>query len=252
MQARNLVLPVRRIASFIFALIAAHFIAQASKWSAGLILPLFSDMAWADILYQVIFYFVQVTLAILVLKILAKGQLDRAGFQMHSKATSLRLTALFLGAWAAFVILFYGIFLAVSPAFRLYVTQTFPAERLVRDLVGGGLLAGIGEEPLFRALVVHILMNSWGTDASVMEQKTKWGISVLTGVIFMSAHIGYTFVPAFSIVFIDPLNLASTLLLGTLWAMMYLKTKSLLGPILAHTGANIIQYTIGHLAAALF
>ena len=217
-----------------------------------MVFPLFSGIAWADILSRVIFYFVQVTLAILALKILTKSQLDRAGFQMRNKAVSLRLAALFLGAWAAFVILFYVVFLIASPAFRLYVTQTFPTESLAGDLVGGGLLAGIGEEPLFRALVVHILMVGSGADASVMEQKTKWGISVLTGVIFMSAHIGYTFVPVVSIVFIDPLNLASTLLLGTLWAMMYLKTKGLLGPILAHTGANLIQFSIGHIAAALF
>lgn len=251
MEAKNLILPVQRIASFIFALVAAHFIALVGHWVADQIFPFISGMAWADILYRVIFYFVQGTFAILVLKVFTQNRLDLAGFHMRNKATSLRLAALFLGAWAAFVIIFYIIFLAVSPAFRLYVTQTFPAERLVSDLVGGGLLAGVGEEPLFRALVVHILVVGSGTDVSVMEQKTKWGISILTGVIFMSAHIGYTFVPSFSIVFIDPLNLASTLLLGTVWTMMYLRTKSLLGPILAHTGANIIQYAIGHLASAL-
>ncbi len=252
MQTRNLFLAVRRFASFIFALVAAHFIALAGHWVADRIFPFISGIVWADILYRVIFYFMQVTLAILALKVFTKNRLGLAGFHTRDKAVSLRLAALFLGAWAAFVILFYVVFLAVSPAFRLYVAQTFPAESLVRHLVGGGLLAGIGEEPLFRALVVHILVIGSGIDVSAMEQKTKWGVSVLTGVIFMSAHIGYTFVPAFSIVFIDPLNLASTLLLGTVWAMMYLKTKSLLGPILAHTGANIIQYTIGHLAAALF
>lgn len=252
MKSRKLFSPAHRIASVVFALIAAHFISQASQWSAGLIFPLFSGMAWADILYRVIFYFVQVLLTMLALSILTQNQLDLAGFHLHNKAMSLRLAGLFLVAWAAFVIVFYVVFLAVSPAFRLYVNQTFPAESLVRDLVGGGLLAGLGEEPLFRALVIHILINGTGTDISAMKQKTKWGVCVLTGVIFMSAHIGYTIVPAFSIVFIDPLNLTSTLVLGTLWAMIYLRTKSLLGPILAHTGANLIQFSIGHIAAALF
>ena len=253
MQVRKLFLPVRRMAGFIFTLIAAHLIALVSGWCARLILPLISNMAWADILYRVVFYSVQIILPILALLIFTKGQLNQAGFNMHNKAMTLRLTALFLGGWAAFITLFYGIFLAVSPGFRFYVIQSFPLEanRFVNNIVIGGLLAGIGEEPLFRALVTYILMKSFGTNISIIDKKTIWVISILTGVIFMSAHIDYVIVPAFSIVSIDPLNLASTLVLGTIWSMIYLRTKSLLGPILAHSGANIIQYSVGQIAATL-
>ena len=253
MQASKLFIPVRRIVGFIFALIAAHFIALVSGWSARLIFPLISNMAWADVLYRAVFYCVQVMLPILALQIFTKGQLHLTGFNMHNKALSLRLTALFLGGWAAFIILFYGIFLVVSPGFRFYIIQSFPLEanRFVNNIVIGGLLAGIGEEPLFRALVTYILMKSFGTNISIIDKKTRWVISILTGVIFMSAHIDYVISPAFSIVSIDPLNLASTLVLGTLWSMIYLRTKSLLGPILAHSGANIIQYSVGQIAATL-
>ncbi len=48
------------------------------------------------------------------------------------------------------------------------------------------------------------------------------------------------------------IQLGITFLLGIVWSVMFLKTKSLLGPVIAHTCANTIQIMSGYIAAYFF
>jgi len=73
-------------------------------------------------------------------------------------------------------------------------------------------------------------------------------VSILSGLVFSIAHIVYDITP-FRIVRIDYLQLLITFFLGTMWATMLIKTKSLLGPVLAHTLANTIQIMSGYYIA---
>ncbi len=67
----------------------------------------------------------------------------------------------------------------------------------------------------------------------------------VSGLLFSLAHIEYQVLP-FRIVYIDVIQLSIIFVLGCFWSFMFLKTKSLLGPIIAHMSANFIQIMSGY------
>jgi len=120
-----------------------------------------------------------------------------------------------------------GIPLGVVEYFILWpaaASPTFEVQYFLRDLVYMLFFVGLGEEFLFRGLIQIDLVKAYGW---------RWG---LFGASFLFAvmHLTWRSIPELGFVFIASLFLGG----------MYLKTKSLLAPIIAHATGNVILVAI--------
>jgi membrane protease YdiL (CAAX protease family) len=197
-------------------------------------------------------YILQIMMALIVIKLFVSKRLSDAGFTLINHKQSILILKRFMIVWAGIVLVFYTVALILIPAFEDYLKGFCPPDISVgiKNIVGGSMLAGLGEEPLFRGFVVLMLAKQWDGGVRVGKRTISY-VSLLSGLIFMTAHIGYVFVPQFEFVHIDPLQLTYTFILGVFWSSVFEKTKSLLAPVAAHIWANFIQYALGYAAVFL-
>ena len=120
-----------------------------------------------------------------------------------------------------------GIPLGMGEYFVLNPAPAFPSfevKYLFRDIVYMFCFVGIGEELLFRGLIQRDLVDAFGW---------KWGLFG-TSFVFAIMHLTWRSIPELGFVFI------AGLILGAL----YLKTKSLVVPIVAHGVTNVILVAV--------
>ena len=120
-----------------------------------------------------------------------------------------------------------GIPLGVGEYFILYPTPAFPSfevKYLFRDMVYMLCFVGLGEELLFRGLIQRDMVSAFGW---------KWGLFGASAM-FAVMHLTWRSIPELGFVFI------AGLILGGL----YLKTKSLVAPIVAHGVNNVILVSV--------
>jgi len=171
------------------------------------------------------------------------------GFNLANWKLTVKQVTRFVLIWFVLVTTFYSLSLNFVPGFDTYVSTYFVRDTtmVIKDFIAGCLLAGLGEEPLFRGLVVIMLSSAISAQIRIGKYKLPM-VALVSGLLFMIAHIVYEISP-FRVVRIDYLQLLITFTLGTVWATFLIKTKSLVGPILAHTIANIIQIMTGYFVA---
>ncbi|HAD07283.1 MAG TPA: hypothetical protein DCE76_09010 [Anaerolineaceae bacterium] len=112
------------------------------------------------------------------------------------------------------------------------------------------LLSGTGEEPLFRSLVMTPLLF-YGNGAGLSEKRNAIIATAIATLIFMIAHINFAF-NALRITYFNPLQQLTCLLFGVFYAFLFLRTKSILGPILAHNLLNAVIVTSGLILLLIF
>jgi uncharacterized protein len=120
-----------------------------------------------------------------------------------------------------------GIPLGIGEYFILHPAPAFPSfevKYLFRDMAYMILFVGIGEELLFRGLIQRDLTNAFNW---------KWGLFG-SSAIFAAMHLTWRSIPEIGFVFI------AGLILGAL----YLKTRSLVAPIIAHGINNVVLVAI--------
>jgi hypothetical protein len=120
-----------------------------------------------------------------------------------------------------------GIPLGIGEYFILYPAPAFPSFEvgyLFRDMVYMLCFVGLGEELLFRGLIQRDMASAFGW---------KWGLFGASAM-FAVMHLTWRSVPELGFVFI------AGLILGGL----YLKTKSLVAPIVAHGINNVILVSV--------
>jgi membrane protease YdiL (CAAX protease family) len=105
------------------------------------------------------------------------------------------------------------------------------------------LLSGTSEEILFRALVI-IPMLYVGKRAGYSDKSNSIIAVVVSILIFMIAHVKISFNP-FEISNFSLMQQITVITFGGFYAYLLLKTKSLIGPILAHNWLNGIIVLIG-------
>lgn len=105
------------------------------------------------------------------------------------------------------------------------------------------LLSGTSEEILFRALVI-IPMLYVGKRAGYSEKSNTIIAVVVSILIFMIAHVKISFNP-FEISNFILMQQITVITFGAFYAYLLLKTKSLIGPILAHNWLNGVIVLIG-------
>ena len=117
--------------------------------------------------------------------------------------------------------------LGIGEYFILHPAPAFPAfeiKYLFRDMVYMFLFVGVAEELLFRGLIQRDLMGAFGW---------KWGLFGASA-LFAVMHLTWRSIPELGFVFI------AGLILGAL----YLKTKNLTAPIVAHGANNVMLVAI--------
>jgi len=109
--------------------------------------------------------------------------------------------------------------LRVAPAY-----PTFEVKYLLRDMVYMILFVGIAEEVLFRGLIQRDMTKAFGW---------KWGLFG-TAALFAVMHLTWRSIPELGFVF----------LAGLILGGLYLRTKSLTAPIVAHGINNVMLVAI--------
>ncbi len=111
-------------------------------------------------------------------------------------------------------------------------------------------MPGISEEIVFRAMVMGILSFAW--EGKIMIGKVQIShANLIAAGIFAFAHVYFTLDP-FAIVYYNIMQLAFAFFLGLFYGVMFEKTKSLLGPILAHNASDGLAVIIYTLIALIF
>jgi membrane protease YdiL (CAAX protease family) len=203
-----------------------------------------------DFLISAIHHLVQFFITILFMKYLLKISITEAGFNLLNKDKSKKFLKNFVISWFFIVLIFYILSINFMPGFKSYVSNFAPADYppMFKDLMFNILLlAGIGEEPLFRSLIILPLIKDWSGELKIKNISIPH-LSIISGVIFSLGHIGYNVYP-FSITYLDSMNILPTFVLGVCWATFFIRTKSLFSPILAHSCANVIQYLAAYITS---
>jgi len=131
--------------------------------------------------------------------------------------------------------------------FHIYLSSKYPLSTswviasLGRDVL---LLDSFAEEILYRSFVILALKRYW--DSSVKIKNCSVSQATLLSVpIFMAAHISLSIFP-FKVIGYDPIQLLLTLITGSLFAISFEKTRSLLAPIVLHGYTNFIITVAGY------
>lgn len=181
-------------------------------------------------IFQGIIFFIMISIACKLLHL----KLVDFGFNLKQAKFSIIYSVCFIAAWA---IIQFGIGYLTVRGGAIY-NMGFPVN--IRNIVGyflfEVLLSGSSEELFFRAFVITVLLTIMKN--YVKEQRSLFIVVIfLSAIIFMSGHIGFKLFP-FRITYINPLQQLTVVIFSIAYAIPYLRTKSLLAPVLMHNLLN--------------
>jgi len=248
---------IKRI-SFLFLasvilLALTHF---SSGFFFGIAKKLYNKWVWLDAdgayllitihhIFQAIFGLVLIFLIVNILK----KKFSDFGFNFNKFKYSIKAVLIFCGIW--FCIQFIVGVLLVNYG-GVPVNFGFPLTKrnYISYFLFEILLSGTSEEILFRALVITVLLLVC-KKLKISEKNAKIiSVSIAT-LIFMIAHINFTFSP-FSITYINYLQQATCMVFGLFYGILFIKTKSVVGVILAHNLLNGIITIVSLLLIKMF
>lgn len=181
-------------------------------------------------------------LAILFLARLLRIPLAEFGFNLHGWRYAVRLVLLFSLFWflvqGSIGALMVG-FGDTSAAFHFPLTARNFGGYFAFQI----LLSGTSEELLFRALVMTPLLMV-GKKGGLTEKSNTLLAGGIATLIFMLAHINIAFNPL-RVTHFNVLQQLTVLTFGAFYAFLFIKTRSLLGPLLAHNLLNAVIVTVG-------
>ena len=112
------------------------------------------------------------------------------------------------------------------------------------------LLSGTSEEVLFRAMVIFPMLYV-GKRAGLSDKTNTIIAVVVSIIIFMLAHVNFGFNP-FRVTNFNFMQQLTVLTFGAFYAYLLIKTRSLVGPVLAHNWLNGVIILFGLLVNLVF
>ena len=214
----------------------------------GAIGPTMQNARFAVGVYQQL---VQALTGILLFRWLFQKGTQELGINTWQQKRSLNFFLRFVWLWLAIVGLYvaatYFIFTDEWQAMRAIALP--PTNTIVTTLLFQSFFPGMGEEILFRGFIINVLaafvFTNWQQNSA-----SKWGIVVVSSGYFAVAHIYFTLSPL-QLTHIDPVQIAMALGCGAFYAVVFLKTKSLLAPFLSHNFANVTSTLVGYLISGV-
>ena len=171
------------------------------------------------------------------------------GFHAGKASLGLKPTLLFCALW---LFAQFGLSLWLKTTAGAEVGLAYPPT--VTNLVGNGLfellLSGTSEELLFRALPIALTIRALGPDLSANRAAQGVGIALAT-LIFTLAHIQFQWFPLQITHFSLP-QILTCCISGSFFGYLFVKTKSVLAPMIAHNLLNaVITLTAALMTVAL-
>ncbi len=195
--------------------------------------------------------FVQALTGILLYRWLFQKSTQELGINSGQQKRSLNFFLRFALLWLAIVGLYvaatYFIFTDEWQAMRAIALP--PTNTIVTTLLFQSFFPGMGEEILFRGFIINVLAAFVFTNWQ-QNNASKWGIVAVSSGYFAVAHIYFTLSPL-QLTHLDPVQIAMALGCGAFYAVVFLKTKSLLAPFLSHNFANVTSTLVGYLISGV-
>ncbi len=177
--------------------------------------------------------------AIALILIFALFRMKRLPFNLKPKfsRTGIKYTAIFLAVILVYVLISHIV------GYKLGTIAPYAYELNARNCFGylgfQLLLSGPSEEILFRALPITVfcLFDT--------KSKYKWTAIIIASVLFGIAHIGWSFNPF--AVSVSWFQVVYAFILGIAYGITYIKSKSIIYPMIMHSMSNVIMVGIGYL-----
>lgn len=153
----------------------------------------------------------------------------------------------YLSVFLVIVVAFYALSHVFNDDFLSYANSWWMLDRTVfiDTILTTCLQAGIFEEPFFRGIIAVLILRGIGLTYDGMKPSMKVCLVICNGALFSLAHVYYEVFP-FRVLPLDYTQLLATFFVGCVMTHYYYKTRNIIGPILAHTGGNIIQVLVGY------
>ena len=186
----------------------------------------------------------QVIPAFAALLILAR--LFKFDFHIRFKPSKkgFKSVGLFLAAVTAYIVLAYII------GYKLNMVAPYGYPLNSRNITGTLsfqlFLSGPSEEILFRALPIAVFARILNEE----DKTVSWASVIITAFLFSLAHISWSLTPP-SMSF-DTIQLLYCFAVGTAYGVVFMKTKSVVYPMIMHSMSNIISFGIGYLIILFF
>jgi membrane protease YdiL (CAAX protease family) len=166
-------------------------------------------------------------ITIFLISISLKNKVYSWGFNFNNWQWSLKIASVFAIVWFVISLILNLIF-----KFPSQINYELTPHNIVSDLFFDFVLTGLSEEILFRGLIMGILLHTWKGNLNIGNFQVSTA-GIITALLFALAHIGIDY-ESFTISNISPMQLIFAVGLGLFYAIMRDKTKSLLGPLIAH------------------
>lgn len=246
---------MRRLIKFIFLLLLVFvglqlmnqfLIFSGNKLFDWLRMPNEYEVLTVGIFQQLI----QIFLAIFLAKLLINKNSSEIGIN----ARNLKQSFKYFGYFSLCIIVIILAYLFLS---YFYFTDLWLEMRnaklpgvsgIVTKILFQSIFPGLGEELLFRGFLISLFIKS--IDLNIEKTGAKIVVSLVSAVFFAMAHIYFQPIP-FQITHIDVVQLLLAFFCGLFYSFMFIKTKSLVGPILSHNFSNVTMTITGYIVSIL-
>ena len=193
----------------------------------------------------------QASIGIVLFRLIFKKGLKELGINLRNRKISIKYFFYFALLWSSIIVLYVGAAYFLFPnTWESMTSLELPqTNTIITTLAFQSFFPGFGEEILFRGLIVSVLATKVFTEFK-HNKASKFGIIVLSSAYFAIAHIYFTLGP-FQITHFDSLQIVMAYGCGALYAIIYLRTNSLLMPFLAHNFANVTSTICGYIISGV-
>ena len=172
---------------------------------------------------------------ILLLALVSRKKLTVFGFNCKSFRYSVRSILIFTAIWFVFQLI-DSLIVARTNSHSTMLAYPLNARNFIGNFLFELLLSGTSEEILFRAMVIPPMLFVFQT--FIKKENAAWGVAIgVATLVFALAHISFNLNP-FTITRLNPTQLFTCVVFGIYYGLLFKKTGSILGPMLAHNLLN--------------
>jgi membrane protease YdiL (CAAX protease family) len=226
---------------FISAFIALFIFQRFASVFAGMIADLFSYdyIDSSNVFMHIsIHHIVQMMIVLLAIYFISKKYDIQFNLKFRQSKTGIIYTLIFITIICVYVLMTYFI------GYKARIIQPYDYPLTATNICGTLsfqlLLSGPSEEILFRALPISIFLY-------MFKNKTyKWKnlvVIMLSCILFSLAHVSWDY----STLNFDWFQLIYAFILGVAYAMIFIKSKSIIYPMIMHSMSNFLMVGIGYL-----
>ncbi len=189
-------------------------------------------------LFKSIHHIVQALIALAIILIFSKIKKESFHLKPVKSKVGIKYTIIFCVVIFVYVVVSYLV--GIKTGMITPYNYELNAHNCLGDLGFQILLSGPSEEILFRAFPITILCM-----LNISEKKKEWLAILISAVFFGMAHISWNINP-FSISF-SWFQVVYATILGIVYGITYVKSKSVIYPMIMHSMSNIIMDGVGFL-----